>query len=731
MKANKLTLATGRELAVWATLILPTIMLPAAVTAAEDAVSLVNKKMEHVLVTVPIHRSEAETALPVTVFSGDELRNVAANSLGETLMSTPGLASASFGPAVGQPVIRGQQGPRVTVLQNSTSSADVANSSADHAVSVEPVLAESIEILRGPATLLYGGGAIGGVINVIDKRVPVALPEQLSGAAEMRHASTNDENTGVFSLDWGLGSWAFHLDGLKRESNNLDIPGLANHHAEHEEEHEDAHDDEHEEEQEGEHEETTDGFIANTDTDTESFTVGSSYFFDKGFIGLAFNRLDNSYGIPGGAHTSHDHEEHEEGEEEPDENHEEHGDNVRLDIRQRRYDLRADIHELTPHIDTMRAFLTYSDYEHDELENGSVGTQWRKDSWESRLEVTHREIAGWHGVFGLQLKQAELDTVGDEAYLPQSDTENYGLFVVEDYHYGNWLFELGARFDKDKLQAKQDIGEKLEQDFSSYSFSASAMWQTDKPWRVGVAISQSERAPVVEELFSNAGRSQGDYIEHIASGAIEVGNVGLEQEQANNLDVSLHYGSESLDGFITLFYNDFRDYIYLANTGLEQDEIDVLQYRQQDARFHGVEFELDIALGSLGGGDLSLQFFGDAIQGELNSAGDVPRLPPQRFGSKLSYERSQMDTYLQVVKAAEQNNPGQNEETTEGYIRWDAGVQYRLMPGSLLGSSSNEGILFLRMKNISDEDIRHSTSLLREIAPESGRSVEAGIRYAF
>ena len=155
--------------------------LPAALLSAISATAQeqANKTVEHVLVTVPIHRTAAETALPVTVLTGEELRNNISNTIGDTLSSKPGLASASFGPSVGSPVIRGQQGPRVTVLQNSTGSADASNISADHAVSVEPILAESIEVLRGPSTMLYGGGAIGGVVNVVDKRVPVVVPARL------------------------------------------------------------------------------------------------------------------------------------------------------------------------------------------------------------------------------------------------------------------------------------------------------------------------------------------------------------------------------------------------------------------------------------------------------------------------------------------------------------------------------------------------------------------------
>lgn len=251
------------------------------------------KDIEHVLVTVPIHRTNAETALPVTVLTGDDLRNNLSATIGETLASKPGLASASFGPSVGQPVIRGQQGARVMVLQNSTSSADASNISADHSVSVEPVLAEAIEVLRGPSTLLYGGGAIGGVVNVIDKRVPVVVPDQLTGSAELRHGSVNDETTAVIAINGGSGNTAFHFDALDRDSNDVEISGRAAHEAE----------------------ETTEGYIANTDSKTKSYTFGISQVFDKGFIGIAVNRLDSEYGIPPGAHEHH----HDEGEEEEEE----------------------------------------------------------------------------------------------------------------------------------------------------------------------------------------------------------------------------------------------------------------------------------------------------------------------------------------------------------------------------------------------------------------------------
>lgn len=672
-----------------------------SVAFAQDTAGDEVKKPEHVLVSVPRHRTQAETALPITVLSGDELRKRITSTIGETLNNKPGLASASFGPGVGQPVIRGQQGPRVTVLQNSMTSADASTVSADHSVSVEPVLAKSIEVLRGPATLLYGGGAIGGVVNVIDQRVPVAVPDGITGAAEVRHASVNDETVSVITLDGGVGSFAFHFDAMNRDSNNVDIPGLAA------------------QGEEGESladllEETTDGFIGNSDSRTDSFTLGGSYILEKGYIGFAINRLENEYGIPGGAHGDEEGEEEEEEEE-----------NVRLDIEQTRYDIRGDIHDVSKGIEKIRWFLTYTDYEHDELEGPEVGTAWERETIESRFELLHNEWNGWHGVIGLQIQDSELEAVGDESFLPRSETSQYGLFIVEDFHHNDWIYELGLRLDSSEVDPDSSVGTDAES-FTAISFSASALWQANDQWSFGVALSQSERAPVTEELFSNDGNAFGDFVEHVATGAIEVGATDLDVEQANNLDITVNYQDSRLDGYVTFFYNDFSDYITLGNSGIEQDGTLIFNYIQDDAVFQGVEFELTIQLAAVSGGELSLDIFGDWLDAELDNNGDVPRLPPQRLGSRLNYQHGALSTYISVVEADDQDSPGLNEEETDGYTRWDAGIDYTIDL-----SDKSQLLTFLRVKNIDDEEIRNSSSFLREISPEPGRSIEAGLRFTF
>ena len=686
--------------------------------------------MEHVLVSVPLHKKQAETALPVTVLSGEELQRRAAASIGETLGDKPGIASASFGPGVGRPVIRGQQGPRTLTLQNGTASADVSSLSPDHAVTVEPLLADSIEVLRGPSTLLYGGGAIGGVVNVIDNRIPRATQEGIDGALEYRYDDASGMDNIVYRLDGGLGDFAFHLSGVSRETDDLDIPGKAID-EDAVEEQEELLGEEHGEGEEEEFE-NTDGFIANTDTDVDSITGGGSFHFgEKGFVGLAVSYLENEYGIPPGAHGHHDEEgEHGEGEHEEEEHegeeHEEEGEEIiRIDMEQTRYDGMLHLHDPAPGIEVLRGFLTYTDYEHKELEGSEVGTRFDRDTWESRVELVHDAILGAHGVVGVQWRADEFSAIGEEAYVPETDSTEWGLFLIEDFHHGDWNYELGLRGDYvDRDPDAQTTGS---EDFTSFNIAASALWNFAPEWRAGLSLSRSARAPSTEELFSNVdAQDEDELVTHAATGLIEIGDPDLDEETALNADLSIVWESQQSWVELTLFYNQFEDYIFLANSGSEADETPVYLYTQDDADFYGVELESEFHVARLWQGDLSLSVFGDMISGEFDDNGDVPRMPPRRLGAGLNWSDDNLGAWLRVVDAGDQDDPGDFETETDGYTRWDAGVDYRLG-----FRDDNELFFFLKWKNIGDDEIRLSTSFLRNYAPQAGESVEAGIRYSF
>ncbi len=649
--------------------------------------------MEHVLVSVPLHKKAAETALPVTVLSGDALRRAASSTIGDTLGNSPGLANASFGPGVGQPVIRGQQGARVTVLQNGTSSGDASNLSADHAVSVEAILADSIEVLRGPATLLYGGGAIGGVVNILDNRIPTRLGEEVQGGAEYRYDSASDMDTVVARLDIPTGSIAWHVDALYRDWANLEIPGSA---------------------VKDDAEEGGQGEIHNTDGRTKSMTLGGSYHFDDGFYGMAVNRLENEYGIPSGSHEQHEDEapeEHEEGD-------------IRIDMEQTRYDAALHWHDPIGGVEVFRGFLSYTDYQHAEIEgSGEIGTLYSNDTLEGRLELVHDPIKNFHGVFGLQAKSGEFSAIGEESFVPLTDSTELGLFLLEDYHRETWTFEAGLRLDWVERDPHSNVAST--QTFSPFSISGSALWAVTDSWQLGLALSRAERAPAIEELYSNVeGSGPDDWVLHAATGAIELGNPDLDTEVSNNLDLTLSWTAGEHYVEATVFYNDFSDYISLENTGREIDHSPVLIYAQDDAEFYGLEIESEFNLGELADGNVTLQLFADTIRGTLGNGEDAPRLPPLRISGRLDWSNQSWGFWTRVMNAAEQDRSGQNEDTTDGYTRWDLGGDYRL---PLAGKELH---LFARVKNITDQEIRLSTSFLRDVAPESGRSLELGIRLA-
>ena len=664
--------------------------IPGVLVLASTHALPTDMPMEHVLVSVPIHKKVANTALPVTVLSGDNLRRQAGATIGETLSNSPGLANASFGPGVGQPVIRGQAGPRVTVLQNGTSSADASNISADHAVSVEPLLADSVEVLRGPATLLYGGGAIGGVVNVLDNRIPTTEITSLQGGAEYRHDTASSGDNLVARLEGGNGAFAFHLDGLKRSWDNVEIPSSATG------------------EDESDH-------IENSDGETSAYTLGGSYHIGQGFFGLAVNQLENEYGIPPGSHGHHEEEDH------PDDDDE----NIRIDVEQTRYDAAVHLHQPLAGIDVFRGFLTYTDYAHVELEGSEIGTRYDNESWETRLEMVHTPFGEFHGSLGLQASGGKFSAIGEEAFIPATESSELGIFLVEDFHLNRFTLEGGLRVDwverdPDSIQARKS-------DFTAYGISGSLLIDLSNSWQFGLALMRAERAPTTEELFSNVESiNPADWVVHAATQSIELGDANLDTEVSNNVDLSLSWVLDQHQISINAFYNNFSKYVGLTSTGVELDDIPVFIYANEDAQFYGLEVDSDFAVASIGSGLLRLAIKGDLIHGELDSGANVPRLPPARIGASLSWTSDSWHISGSVLDAADQTRAGDNEEETAGYTRWDAGVEYRLSAGD-----DSELVLFAKLKNISDEEIRLSTSFLRDVAPEPGRSLEAGVRFVF
>ncbi len=682
---------------------------------ADDAVN----PMEHVLVTLPIHQTATETSLPVTVLTGQELAREAVATLGETLAQLPGVHNASFGPGVGQPVIRGLSGPRVTTLQNGTRSADASSLSADHVVAVEPLLADSIEVLRGPATLLYGGGAIGGVINVLDNRIPMELPDETRWGLDYRYTGASSGNAGTFRIDTAFGPVALHADALFRDTDNLEVSEGAG----------------------------SDGadFLPNTDAQASAGTLGLAVHFEGGFFGVSVNQQENEYGLPEGSHghPGHDDDDHADDHEEDDhddddheddhdddheDDHDDHGEEeeetIRLDMEQTRYDVRLQLDEPLPGIRRFSGVVSLTEYEHTEFEGVEVGTVYTSDAVEGRLELVHSPIGEMHGVLGLQVSETEFSAVGEEAFVPPTDISRFGLFLVEDWHNGSLQLEGGFRFDRDELTPQDGVAPSKEYD--SFSAAIGALYEFTDTWHLSATLSRSERAPSVEELYSNYGNTGPSmWVTHAATAAIELGDVELDTEESLNIDVglSLHGDRQSLR--FAAYYNDFDNFINLASTGLEVGETPVRRYDQSSAEFVGIELDADWNVWETAGGRMLVEAQVDLTRGELGDGSDVPRLPPLSGALGLIWEQPAARYYTRLTAADSQDRPGENEEATASWTRWDVGGEWQLV------FSDVQVTLTAALNNIRDEEIRLSTSVLREYAPEPGRSFNVGVRMEF
>jgi iron complex outermembrane receptor protein len=681
-----------------------------------SALESAETELEHVVVTAPLHKTEAETAMPVMSLGGEDLRDVVSSSLGETLLFEPGISNTSYGPGVGKPVIRGQTGPRVLVLQNGLAVQDVSTLSPDHANATEPFLAERIEVIKGPASLLYGNGAIGGVVNVIDGRIPDAVPDSTQGGIAWRYNSVDDGNVSIFKLDTGAGAMALHLDGLYSENNDvsipgeaIDIPGV-------------------------DPAENTDGYIGNSNGHGSSITAGASWIQTWGYVGASYSQLKDNYGIPPGTHAGHEHaEEMEEAGAEPE---------IRIDMEQERFDLKSEIYHPLSWLEVSRIQLANTRYHHRELEGQEIGTTFENDAWSLRWEMVHHAFAGWHGAFGLDAATRDFSAFGEEVFVPESNTRNIGFFLLEDRHFNNWTIELGLRGEYQKIDPEDT---RLEQkSYTTWSASAATIWSINDDNNLTLALSIAQRAPFAEELYSNVVNIGSDtLVEHAATGAVEIGDPELDSETSHNFELGWTHFGDRYSSSLNVFYNNFSDYIYLANTGLiyNPDECSVtavcgpeqadegppvLVYTQQAALFRGIEAEISVPLWPDSGNEFSLDFYGDYTRATLEDSGEgVPRMPPARIGARFNFDVRNWSGFVRLNHGFEQDNPGANETTTAGFTRIDAGVFYDFDRGR------TQWQLFAKANNLGNAEIRNSASYLRNYAPEPGRGFELGLNLNF
>ncbi|WP_223671068.1 TonB-dependent receptor [Kangiella shandongensis] len=684
----------------------------------------------------PLEHSSLEMASPSVIISGEELVKNRGANIGETLAQTPGINLSSFGSGAGRPVIRGQQGNRVTVLSNNSSTQDASNSSPDHWIAAEPLLADRVEVLKGPATLLYGGGAVGGAVNVVDHRIPTHLAQGIEGGIEARAAdSTTGERSTVGTVTTSAGNFAFNLDAFKSETDDYEIPGFAESsflRAEEAHEHEGETEEEH-----AEHAEEFGGTLDNTSTDTKGGSFGLSYIGERGYIGASYTEFDRSYGLPGHAH-GHEEEGHEG---ETEEEHAEHAEDesILLDLKQKRYDVKGQLNDPFAGFQELKFSYAKTDYEHMELEGDEISTQFTNDAQELRIEAVHNAWSGWQGALGLQLSDSDFAAIGAETFIPGSNTKNYGVFWLEEMDKGDWHTELGLRVDHQEIDVRSSGAfTGAQRDDNAYSFAAGTVWHIDDKWSLPINLAHAQRLPAVEELYSNAGNDEEHYVPHLATLTIEVGNPNLDKETANNIDIGLRYHTDDVHASVSLFHNQVSDYIYLAHHEGEAheeqhgdeheehgEEFPIFEYTQDDATFTGLEAEIDWTFGYEGDRYWKAGLFADYTRATLDKGGYLPRTPAKRLGGNIGFVEGDFSADFTAIKVDDQNQLAEDELPTEGYTLINMNFGYNIY------FDNADLMLFLKGENMANTEIRDHASFLKDRTTRAGRTLSAGFRLTF
>lgn len=638
------------------------------------------KTLAPVVVTAtPLAEPGDELVQPAAVLAGAALEQQRAATIGQTVEQLTGVQSSYFGPGVGRPIIRGLDGARVSVLSNGTASQDVSTLSVDHAVTIEPFLADQIEVLKGPATLFYGSSAIGGVVNVVDGRIARTPVEGLSGRVDIGRNTVNDATQGLARIDAGNGTVSLHADYARRDGDEFDAPGG--------------------------------GTIDNSAVESTSRAIGVTVGGDAGYFGVALSAYDSTYGIP----YLEDEDEDEglgggikslakggEGE-------------VLLDMEQERVDIQGALISPLPWLDRLTVRGARNDYRHVEIEvkENEIGTEFDNDATDVRVEAVLAPVAGWTPAVGVQYADRDFAAVGEEAFVPPSRTRELGLFAVALREAGPWTTEVGVRFDDQDAEADgfSDVGH------SPLGLSAGILYDIADGWHLALNLDRAERAPQAEELFSDG--------PHAATASYEIGDATLSEETANQVELGVHWHADGIEAKASVYMNRYDDFIYLAATGEEEDELPVRQWTQGDADFVGAEAEIKARLAETDAGRFDLRVFADSVRGELDAGGDLPRIAPGRFGTGLSWERGGWRANVAGIRYAEQDRVAEFETPTSGYTLVNAHLSYGFDAGPA------EWEVYVDGANLGDREARVHTSFLKDVAPLPGRGIAFGIRSWF
>lgn len=652
-----------------------------------------------------------------SVIEGEELQRSLDGQIGEMLTKLPGVSATSFSPGASRPVLRGLQGDRVRVLIDGIGSIDAANVSTDHAVPIDPLTAERIEVLRGPAGLLYGSSAIGGVVNVIDKRIPRRVPDERAHIDALAALDTAyDLREGGASVDMPLGSVvAFHLDGSWRKTDDVEIPGYVLADPLRQELLADAE----EEVEEGHLAEAAElletanqsDVLPNSATETWSLGGGLAWFGEGASFGASVSYYDSHYGVPARPDAVHHHEA---GEDEAEGAHEHGDETVTIGLEQWRADFRGSVDLGSGVFEELTTRWAYSDYQHTEFEGDEVGTVFLVEGIEGRVELIQRERNGWRGSIGGQILFRKFAAVGPEAFVPPNSTGSFALFTLQEIDFDPFELEGGLRYEHTDVKA-DTLG--LSRSFDTVSGAIGLAYSPMPGLRLGLNGSRAARAPSAEELFADG--------PHIATQQFEIGDPDLDPETAWGLEAYARGSLGGADFGFSVYQNWFDDFIYLQPTGEEEDELPVYQQLQQGADFFGFEAEASVPLFRAGGFRLIGDVQGDYIRATLNDGSPVPRIPPLSLLGALEAQSDMLDLRAEVQWFDEQDRIAESETPTGAFAHVNLSLAWKPLRGG------ENVTVMLQANNLFDAEGRRHASVTKDFVPLAGRNLKLSVKGSF
>ncbi len=607
------------------------------------------------------------------------------STLGETVSHLPGVSSTYFGPNASRPVIRGLDADRIRILQNGIGMLDISALSPDHATAVDPLVVDSIEVVRGPAALLYGGAAVGGVVNVLDNRIPQEAISGFNGRVETRLGGPAGERSGAAVLEGGNSQIALHADVYSRKTGDLKIPGFARSSQKRANDPlpAEAH-----------------GRLPNSSSISDGGALGASLTSDRGYLGLSHSSFNANYGIVA-------------------------EENVRIAMNSARWDVAGEVRELDTFVQGVKFKYGYTDYGHEELADGVTETTFKNKGYEARIEATHARLGPFTGVFGMQLSNVDFSALGEEAFVPQVGTGAQALFLYEEATFGDVKLTFGGRGERTVLDSAGDgptttrFGAAQTRKFSAQSGAVGALYSLNQNMVLAANLSHTERAPSYAELFANG--------PHLATGQYEVGDATLAKEQSDGADVQLRWRSGAHSASIGGYSTRFRNYIALLDSGaIDLDSgLPLAEFRAVQAMFQGFETERKFRVIEETG-SLDLKLRGDYVRAtNLDTGEPLPRISPLRLGAGLDYQIGNFGARLDVTRAARQDRVAANELPSGGHTLTDAALTWRVKARALNLEATLKG------NNLFDREARVHASPLKDIAPLPGRGLLVGMRGSF